>query len=1241
MPNQTYTWEAVVDTRQAARSINELPEQLRRAFGNVRIELINQSTITGARNAMRGVTNDYTNAQSQMTESARSQAQRRVGVAQDEANSTSQLARAFGRVRIQQEQEITAAVEAEVEKRKKTKESESSLDKVGFNLKDAVVGGALGYLTVQGGRQILETAKNIAILDTTISRSSKAFETLQGSAEKADRVLRAIQTASGGTVTEFQAIQIANQATSLGLATTTAQFEKLTRAARAVTFVSPVIHDVQSAITELALASANLSFRRLDQLGLSATEVKAKMAELQAANSNLDDSQAFLQASVESLNSKFGPLLDSVEAQATGVEKLDTAWANFMTNLASGNVGDAINHALGQIADGVDRFNAALTGDKSSLQSIDKLKGLVAGQKNPTGDAARFGGDFSQVEAQFQRLIDLYDQANAKIAAGVPGVQQYLDQINVLIGQAVESGNVTDEMATKMLVLEGTLNNVAGALSSTTLAGQAYAKANEDLGASFVSSDDRAQGLVGALVNLEIQKEQGIISAAQYAASVNAIAQSFAQLRGEAVAAATAVAGLNAQMGAAVTSGVATAISINRISAAAAASTRTNQLIGGGHGGQGEDIRVRNLGQQRADQAEAEKAAKAAASAAKKAATAGVKAFNQAEHEFESMIDSIVKVSQVTQQDIEDTQLGIYQNKPDEYLRRLRDEVNNGKDYKDVSIEDAAAGLNRIGIDTVGKSKEAILKLFERAFGNLSLFADEANLKFLDDTAVQEQIRLQELAKKGQENVYKHFGGVVESAVNAALGGYSGGGTADAADTGASSAAVAPVINIDGSALAGGNLDITATVTALELGDVALTDADIKRINDEISKEIKPKLILDSDSVGYTDDAVSVIKSNLATTLAPTLTLTSDSISMPVQDAEIARGVLTALITPTLVPVIDVPTPDAIQKFRDGFVEALKQNPVAADFSEFGLPTDPAKKRAGADFLNLKPKIDINAQSFNFPDADAASVRGDISSKIAPRLVFSSERVDFAADSAQLVNKRLSDQIKVRINLGDPDQGFYILPADAERISKALSTAIAPNIDLGVPGRISLAADAALAIKNILGALITPHITPIIDLPSAEALQAAQQSLHDALSQPVQGPPKLSEIGIPRNKPDNGSVEVARQYVTDISTALSTPDQALRMIGIGAQVRETINSGFTLSTDTTIGADYVAMMQRQIFSEANIPSLLAIGASTFAFIIAGFRNAMNDKSNTVGQEFVNGLAAQVTEAQTKAAKEEQ
>ena len=74
MPDR-YTWEAVVDTRQAVRSIQQLPEEFRRVFSNIRIDIIDQATINGARNALRTVTNDFGNTQSQMTGSAREQSQ--------------------------------------------------------------------------------------------------------------------------------------------------------------------------------------------------------------------------------------------------------------------------------------------------------------------------------------------------------------------------------------------------------------------------------------------------------------------------------------------------------------------------------------------------------------------------------------------------------------------------------------------------------------------------------------------------------------------------------------------------------------------------------------------------------------------------------------------------------------------------------------------------------------------------------------------------------------------------------------------------------------------------------------------------------------------------------------------------------------------------------------------------------------------------------------------------------------
>lgn len=1213
MPDR-YTWEAVFDTRQAVRSIQQLPDALRRAFSNVRIDIIDQAAINGARNALRTVTNDFSSTQSQMTGAARDQSQQRVNVAQDEMNRTSQLARLFGRVRIQEEQNITATVQAEAEKRRRAQATENPNieSRLLGNLQSTLVGGVAGYFTVQGIRQITQTGLELAQMNTTVARSQVAFESMAGSAEKAQKILQAVRVASGGTVTEFQAIQIANQAQALGLAKTTGEFEKLTRAARAVTFVSPVIHDVQSAITELALASANLSFRRLDQLGLSVTEVRNRIAELKAENSGLDDSQAFLQASVDALNAKFGTLLDSTAAQAGGVEKLTVAWSNFMQVLAQGPLGEGADKAAGYAGGLIDKLTALLSGDYSKLGSTQGLQGVVDNLQAERGIRQQAGikDDHSAEIAGLQALLDVqhaYDQA---VKDGVIGLDQYAASLQQITGQAIVQREVTAAQAVQVDFLNGKLNDVVHALDAGTQAGQFYAQAVALVGSDTLQANEKTAQLVGKMVELTVQYNAGIVSGSEYTAAINTMGGQLVSLALNAANAAVEVANLTYQT-------QAFYAAQNSKLYFGSGGTKGTRPIGpmtmGQYGQLATDTSINPFTLQTQEksyktyQAQLDAEAKKAASAAKKATGAATKAFNQAQKEFESMISSIVKVSQVTQEDIEDTKLGIYKPKTDEYLRRLRDEVNNGVNHDDVSIEDAAAGLNKIGIDTVGKSKEAILKLFEQAFGNLSLFADEANLQFLNDTAVNEQIKLQELAKKGQENVFKHFGGVVESAVSAALGGVSYGGSA--AGSGEAAAGVAPTISIDGAALAGGNLDITATITKLELADGVVASP----------------VTVSATITAYVGDAKAE---------KPT----------PLVTGAIAKFELLAS-----APVPVVPVGATITAYGER-TDAEKPTPtVSAGITVF-LESSTAEKPTPTVSAGITAFLESSTADKPTPTVDAAVTRfleASTAEKPTPtveaRLVFSSSRVDFAADEAELVNTRLSQQIKVRINLGDSDQGgFSLLPADAERISLGLSGAIAPKIDMGEVGRIFMTADSATATQTALGAAITPHITPIIDLPTPESLNQARTAIQSALSGATQapaGPTPLGQIGT-IGKQGGGGSSIAQQYVSDLVAQFSAPENIAQLMGIGTQARSTIDTGFLITTDSTVGSDFVVMMQRQIFTEGNIATLLATGASTFAFIIAGFRNAMNDKNNKVGQEFVNGMAAQVIEAQTKAVKEE-
>jgi len=843
MADRQFTWEAIIDNKGAIRSINELTDTLKRAFqqSGTKVELIDKASVEAAKASIRSATTEQVESQKRATIEARTQSSERVQLARNESALVAEAAKAASATKIEEERRTTALLRAELQERQRAITQSSTQSSPaptgGSGLQNAVLGGIAGYFTVQGAQQIFNYAKEIAALDTSVSRASKAFEIMSGSANEAEKRLRAIQSASGGTVTELQAIQIANQATSLGLAKSSGEFEKLTRAARAVTFVSPVIHDVQSAISELALASSNLSFRRLDQLGLSVTEVKTRMSELKAMGSGLDDSQAFLKASVDALNSKFGALLNSTEAQAGGVERLTTAWSNFVADVATSRLGEFINNELTEAGIAIDRFNYKLTGNTKQLESVAHIDNIIGTLKKPVdtgiGPVDKVGNaavgllvDNSSRIADLERLKTMVADVDKLVADGVQNADEYQQKVYDFVGRVVAANGVTGDMAQEMGELQSSIALVSSSLDSSSQAGKYYAEAVSIAGSETVNTNDKTSQLVSKMSELTVQYNQNKISSSEYAAAINTLGGQLVGMAGQAATAAGALAAVNYQTSVFyaaannkaffASGGTVGTRPIGPLTRPEASSLATDTSINP-FTVQAQEKSRNAYHKQLQD--EQDKAAKEAMRAAK----AGQKAFNTAAKEMNSMITGIVKVSEVTQQDMEDAKNGVYQNKPDEYLRQLRDEVKNKKDYKDVSIEDAAAGLNKIGIETAGKSAEVVLQLFEQAYSNMSLFADESNLKFINDAAVQYQIDLQEKSKQGQENIVRHFGGVVDGAVSAIVGGSGGASTGVAG--GVSGAGVAPTINIDGKALAGDSVDISATITGLSVGkDVTYPD---------------------------------------------------------------------------------------------------------------------------------------------------------------------------------------------------------------------------------------------------------------------------------------------------------------------------------------------------------------------------------------------------------------------------------
>lgn len=312
-------------------------------------------------------------------------------------------------------------------------------------LGNAVLGGVAGYFTAQGARVIAQQAEAFAELGTQARRTDTSFRILSGGASQAQANLRAIKDASGGAVTELKAMDLANQAISLHLADSAKGFGDVTRSAREIALVSPTIHDLGEALSQLGLFAANpQSFARADQLGLSASEVKDRMKELQAANAGLDDSQAKLQASMQLLDEKFGSLLNTEEAQASGVERLKVAFSDLWTEIAKGSAGRFVDNAIGNAATGLQNIIG-----KSDAQKVrEAIQPKIADLQERSGGL--FGLDSTKQVEFLHNLDDALSGVQKAVKDNIPGAED-LQQRMANLGLAVEHGNTVTQSQIDLL----------------------------------------------------------------------------------------------------------------------------------------------------------------------------------------------------------------------------------------------------------------------------------------------------------------------------------------------------------------------------------------------------------------------------------------------------------------------------------------------------------------------------------------------------------------------------------------------------------------------------------------------------------------------------------------------------------------------------------------------------------------------------------------------------------------------
>ena len=243
------------------------------------------------------------------------------------------------------------AVGSSVEKSLGRVDAAAKRTQVSLGALGKVVGAVGGIFGIQMGMQLVKQFGEMVIASTDLAtayrRQQVAAVSLAGSQENLNELLSAYHSVTKNTIDDAKALADVTRLQATGFADSAAELTSFVNVAKGISIAMGV--DTGYVTSQLQLAIANQSFMRLDQIGLGVEEVKKKIAELKVETKGLSSEMAFQQAILEIAEQKFGKLNQSIEAQATGLERLRKAWKD--ARLAQGqNVEGPVNVVTGFIA---------------------------------------------------------------------------------------------------------------------------------------------------------------------------------------------------------------------------------------------------------------------------------------------------------------------------------------------------------------------------------------------------------------------------------------------------------------------------------------------------------------------------------------------------------------------------------------------------------------------------------------------------------------------------------------------------------------------------------------------------------------------------------------------------------------------------------------------------------------------------------------------------------------------------
>lgn len=249
----------------------------------------------------------------------------------------------------------------------------------GGGIGGAIIGGlASGFGIGLGGMAIANMTKasvEAIKVATAYERQMVAARNLAGSQSELNGLLDEYQKASGGAVSKVASLAAVTRLMATGFAQNRTELGRFVRGSRGA---SIALGRPQEEVTQdIQLAISNTSVKRLDQIGLGIKEVNDRVKELRKTNADWTRETAFGEAVLALLDEKYGKLTSTVEAQATGVEKLAKAWDDLFLALGKAQKG-SIGGLFGGIAGVITSLTATLE-KQEELGRVAALTGLGRG----------------------------------------------------------------------------------------------------------------------------------------------------------------------------------------------------------------------------------------------------------------------------------------------------------------------------------------------------------------------------------------------------------------------------------------------------------------------------------------------------------------------------------------------------------------------------------------------------------------------------------------------------------------------------------------------------------------------------------------------------------------------------------------------------------------------------------------------------------------------------------------------